>query len=521
MIMETFIRNKTKPYSNLLFASGHDDRATGCDGNASNSSGDVSSFSASCLLDPDFESVFRPTQMRCLALVSHNEMKAAMKTFVIANKNILKKFRLTGTNSTMSMLREVFAGDESVIFGPSCSSGPLGGDAELVALMCAGELGGMIFFQDPMSAHPHQSDIDCLCRQAIVHNSMIAGNPTSALMMMTTLRVALKENQPELIPSFFCTLQSPSVGAYKKQQQEVILSHSQHRREFDAVADEQQGEIVPERFPAESAPPAIQQSSYDPQALVFESVPPPVPYIQQTSAREVQGSISTAGLSRRKKSTLDNTLVSLRKNAISPSNHADEHEDTDTVASFASIASRRRVDAEEKLAMSIAKFVKAMAASTTKSRREAPGAGVTQHGQPHVESSAALVSKSHHSYFNDAQNRRQLLAKANEHDKLSSTSRSADIMTSSNSARKIATSDDTGTVCTIGESSDSSLPLSTNSSSTSSFSHSTGETAKSAARRSRQQQVPRGEKSYYKPTSSSSRRQQQRMVTRFAGSNRK
>jgi hypothetical protein len=191
------------------------------------------------------------------------------------------------------------------------------------------------------------------------------------------------------------------------------------------------------------------------------------------------------------------------------------------VASFASIASRRRVDAEEKLAMSIAKFVKAMAASTTKSRREAPGAGVTQHDQPHVKSSAALVSKSHHSYFNDAQNRRQLLAKANEHDKLSSTSRSADIMTSSNSARKIATSDDTGTVCTIGESSDSSLPLSTNSSSTSSFSHSTGETAKSAARRSRQQQVPRGEKSYYKPTSSSSRRQQQRMVTRFAGSNRK
>ena len=84
----------------------------------------------------------------------------------------------------------------------------------------------MIFFQDPMSAHPHQSDIDCLCRQAIVHNTMIANNPTSALMMMTTLRVALKENMPELIPSFFCTLQSPSVGEYKKQQNKVIASHS-------------------------------------------------------------------------------------------------------------------------------------------------------------------------------------------------------------------------------------------------------------------------------------------------------
>lgn len=61
-----------------------------------------------------------------------------MKSFVLSNKNILKKFRLTGTNSAMTMLKEVFKGDDSVIFGPSCSSGPLGGDAELVALMCAG-----------------------------------------------------------------------------------------------------------------------------------------------------------------------------------------------------------------------------------------------------------------------------------------------------------------------------------------------------------------------------------------------
>jgi methylglyoxal synthase len=177
-------------------------------------------------LDQSFVQAFHPTQMRCLALVSHNEMKASMKKFVLANKTILKKFRLTGTNSTMTMLREVFKGDDSVIFGPSCSSGPLGGDAELVALMCAGELGGVIFFQDPMSSHPHQADIDCLCRQAVVHNTMMASNPTSALMMMTTLRCALKENMPELIPSFFCTLQSPSVSEYTKQQNKVIASHS-------------------------------------------------------------------------------------------------------------------------------------------------------------------------------------------------------------------------------------------------------------------------------------------------------
>jgi hypothetical protein len=90
------------------------------------------------LLDKDFQQAFHPPQMRCLALVSHTGMKTTMKSFVLSNKNILKKFRLTGTNSAMTMLKEVFKGDDSVIFGPSCSSGPLGGDAELVALMCAG-----------------------------------------------------------------------------------------------------------------------------------------------------------------------------------------------------------------------------------------------------------------------------------------------------------------------------------------------------------------------------------------------
>jgi len=178
-------------------------------------------------MDDDFDPAFAPSDMRCLALVSHNDMKATMKHFVIHHKNILKKFRLTGTKSTMTMLKEVFNGDSSVVFGPSFQSGPLGGDAELVAMMCGNGLGGIIFFADPMSSHPHQSDIDCLCRQSIVHNIMSCNTPVSAYMLMHTLRTALLgEGRPELIPSFFFTLQSPSVVAYKIAQKKVIASHS-------------------------------------------------------------------------------------------------------------------------------------------------------------------------------------------------------------------------------------------------------------------------------------------------------
>jgi methylglyoxal synthase len=177
--------------------------------------------------DDDFEPAFAPSEMRCLALVSHNGMKATMKEFVTMNKNILKKFRLTGAQSTMKMLSEVFKGDSSVVFGPSCTSGPLGGDAELVALMCSGRLGGILFFEDPLSAHAHQADIHCLCRQAQVHNTMICATTTSALMMMHVLRSALQGNgRPELIPSFFFSLKSPAVVAYLGEQEKVIATHS-------------------------------------------------------------------------------------------------------------------------------------------------------------------------------------------------------------------------------------------------------------------------------------------------------
>lgn len=173
-------------------------------------------------LDPDFVSPFSPTQMRCLALVCHESMRDTMREFVSKNQNVLKKFRLTGTKLTMRMLRQVFGNDPKVVYGITCEPGPLGGDAQLVAEMCNETLGGMIFFQDPMVSHIHQVDIDCLNRQSLIYNVLVATNTSSALMMTSHLRHALMDNKPELIPSFFSTLQCPSVQAYKKRQNQIF-----------------------------------------------------------------------------------------------------------------------------------------------------------------------------------------------------------------------------------------------------------------------------------------------------------
>ena len=58
--------------------------------------------------------------------------------------------------------------------------------------------------------------------QLKIHNIMHATTTVSALMMMHSLRSGLEHARPELIPSFFITLQCPSVARYEKGQAKVI-----------------------------------------------------------------------------------------------------------------------------------------------------------------------------------------------------------------------------------------------------------------------------------------------------------
>jgi len=188
-----------------------------------------------------FESKFAPSDMRQLALVAHNHMKPAMKDFILTFSEILKKFRITGTQTTMSMCKELWGDDdEDIEYGLTCTSGPLGGDAQIAALMCVGDLGGLIFFADPLSAHPHQADIDSLCRLSNVGNVIVCMNPSSAMSMMHILKLALRTGNSEMIPSFFQTLESPAVAEYKRKQElalNAVVAGRRHCMPPDGLSD--------------------------------------------------------------------------------------------------------------------------------------------------------------------------------------------------------------------------------------------------------------------------------------------
>ena len=102
------------------------------------------------------------------------------------------------------------------------TTGPLVGDAQLCALICLEDIGGVIFFMDPLSPHPHQADIDSLVRLCNVHNVVLTTNPTSATGTMYLLRCALMNGREEMMPSVFTTLESPSVPEFKAAQKAAL-----------------------------------------------------------------------------------------------------------------------------------------------------------------------------------------------------------------------------------------------------------------------------------------------------------
>lgn len=115
-----------------------------------------------------------------LALIAHDGKKASMVAFVMKRMDFFKRkdVELVGTGTTGTMVQNAGLKVELV------ASGPMGGDAEIGAMVTRGEVDGVIFFRDPLDKHPHDVDISMLMRLCDVHEVPLATNYRSAHIMM-------------------------------------------------------------------------------------------------------------------------------------------------------------------------------------------------------------------------------------------------------------------------------------------------------------------------------------------------
>lgn len=116
--------------------------------------------------------------MDSLALIAHDGKKPEMVSFVLQNKDALKNVELIATGTTGQHIEDTGLKVTRVL------SGPLGGDAQIAALVATGQVDGIIFFRDPLDKHPHEPDVQMLMRICDVHNVPLATNPAAAKLML-------------------------------------------------------------------------------------------------------------------------------------------------------------------------------------------------------------------------------------------------------------------------------------------------------------------------------------------------
>jgi methylglyoxal synthase len=116
-----------------------------------------------------------------LAIIAHDGRKADLIAWATYNRQRLTEFELVATATTGTLLRDKVGLDvESVL------SGPMGGDAQIAAMVAEGRIRAVIFFVDPLSAHPHDPDIQTVMRVCNVHSVAIATNVAGADLFLAS-----------------------------------------------------------------------------------------------------------------------------------------------------------------------------------------------------------------------------------------------------------------------------------------------------------------------------------------------
>lgn len=119
-------------------------------------------------------------ERKTLALIAHDGKKADMVAFAMANKMILERYKLVATSTTGTLLEEKCGLDVHRML-----SGPIGGDAQIAAMVAEGRIAAVFFFVDPLGKHPHDPDIQSLLRICNAHNIPLATNTATAAFIIS------------------------------------------------------------------------------------------------------------------------------------------------------------------------------------------------------------------------------------------------------------------------------------------------------------------------------------------------
>lgn len=117
-----------------------------------------------------------------IALIAHDKMKDSLVKFSVKYKDTLAKHSLFSTGTTGKRIMDVTGLDITRFL-----SGPLGGDQQIGSLVAYEKIDLVIFMRDPLTAQPHEPDVQALMRLCDVHKIPMATNITTAELLLRTM----------------------------------------------------------------------------------------------------------------------------------------------------------------------------------------------------------------------------------------------------------------------------------------------------------------------------------------------
>lgn len=121
-----------------------------------------------------------------IALIAHDKEKPEMIALAVKYKDTLKPHELYATGTTGKLV------NQATLLDIKCfKSGPLGGDQQIGSMIADSELDLVIFLRDPLTAQPHEPDVNALLRLCDVTKTPLATNIASAEILLK----ALENNQ--------------------------------------------------------------------------------------------------------------------------------------------------------------------------------------------------------------------------------------------------------------------------------------------------------------------------------------
>ena len=116
-----------------------------------------------------------------VVMIAHDNRKNDLLDWAAFNAGTLSRHELSATGTTGALLHQRLG-----LSVTRYLSGPLGGDQQIGAAIAEGKIDLVVFFWDPLEPQPHDVDVKALLRIAVVYNTPIACNRSTADFLLSS-----------------------------------------------------------------------------------------------------------------------------------------------------------------------------------------------------------------------------------------------------------------------------------------------------------------------------------------------